>query len=334
MTGGGLIDVDSAAAIKVDNHLPADWEADTMRSEVARALTRGPRIFAPRWLYDDRGSALFDEITRLDAYYPTEAERSILYGHADEIVASTGADVVIELGSGTGDKTRALLDAFWADGRIRRFVPLDVSQATLVDAASALASRYPGLEVHALVGDFTRHLQFLPEGGRRLVVFLGGTIGNLYVEERRAFLGALADRLQPGDSLLLGIDLLKPVQRIVDAYDDPHGVTGAFVANVLHVLNREVGANFDVGAFDYVPLWDAREERMDLRLRPSEPQQVHVSALDLDVLLAAGEELHVEISAKFRAERIIGELSELGFDTHDLWTDDHGDFGLLLAARR
>jgi L-histidine N-alpha-methyltransferase len=327
-------DVDRSGTVKVDNHLPQGWAADTMREDVARALTSQPRILAPRWLYDDRGSALFDEITRLDAYYPTEAERSILNAHADEIVTVTGADIVIELGSGTGDKTRTLLDAFWAGGRIRRFVPLDVSEATLVDAAAALASRYPGLEVHALVGDFTRHLQFLPDDGRRLVVFLGGTIGNLYVEERRAFLGALADRLHPGDSLLLGVDLVKPVQRIVDAYDDPEGITGAFVANVLHVLNRTVGADFDVGAFDYVPLWDAREERMDLRLRPSEPQQVRIAELDLDVALAAGEELHVEISAKFRPERIIGELGELGFDTRERWTDDHGDFGLLLAVRR
>jgi L-histidine N-alpha-methyltransferase len=326
--------MDRSGTIKIDNHLPVGWVADTMRDEVSRALTRRPKILAPRWLYDDRGSALFDEITRLGEYYPTEAERSILHAHAADIVAVTGADTVIELGSGTSDKTRTLLDAYRADGRLRRFVPLDVSQATLVEAASALATRYPGLEVHALVGDFTRHLQHLPDGERRMVAFRGGTIANLYVEERRAFLGALGDRLGSGDSLLLGIDLLKPVQRIVEAYDDPHGTTAAFVGNVLHVLNREVGANFDVGAFDYVPLWDAREERIDLRLRPAEPQQVRVAELDLDVDIAAGEELHVEISAKFRPERIIDELSELGFETRELWTDDRQDFGLLLAFPR
>jgi L-histidine Nalpha-methyltransferase len=320
-------------AIRIENHLPEDWASSAMLDEVARALTRRPKILAPRWLYDDRGSQLFDEITRLPEYYPTEAERSILQARASEIVAITDADSVVELGSGTGDKTRTLLDAFWAVGRLRRFVPVDVSQRTLVESASVLAARYRGVEVHALVGDFTRHLQYLPTAGRRLIAFLGGTIGNLYVEERRAFLGALADRLERGESLLLGIDLIKPVQRIVDAYDDRAGVTGAFIRNVLNVLNREAGANFDVGAFDYVPLWDAREERMDLRLRPAEPQRIRLGDLGVEVEVCAGEELHVEISAKFRPDRIIEELRELGFGTRAHWTDDGGDFGLLLAVR-
>jgi L-histidine Nalpha-methyltransferase len=321
-------------SIRIDNHLPEQSASSTMLDEVARALTRRPKILSPRWLYDDRGSELFDEITRLPEYYPTEAERSILQARASDIVAMTGADSVVELGSGTSDKTRTLLDAFWAAGQLRRFVPVDVSEGTLVEAANALAARYRGVEVHALVGDFTRHLQFLPTAGRRLIAFLGGTIGNLYVEERRAFLGALADRLERDESLLLGIDLMKPVQRIVDAYDDPAGVTGDFIRNVLHVINRDAGANFDVAGFDYVPLWDAREERMDLRLRPAEPQRIRVGDLGLEVEVSAGEELHVEISAKFRPERIIDELHELGFDTQAHWTDDRDDFGLLLATRR
>jgi L-histidine Nalpha-methyltransferase len=320
--------------IKVDNHLPPNWSSAGIHDEVVRALTRRPAILAPKWLYDDRGSQLFDEITRLPQYYATEAERSILKTRANEVASATGADTVIELGSGTSDKTRTLLDAFWSTGQLRRFVPLDVSQQMLLDAAARLSQRYKGLEVHAVVGDFTRHLQYLPPSGRRLVAFLGGTIGNFYVEERRAFLGALADRLGPGESLLLGIDLLKPIQRIVDAYDDPSGVTATFIANVLHVLNREAAANFDVGAFDYVPLWDNREHRMDLRLRPAEPQVVHLSALGVDVEFAAGEELHVEISAKFEPAQMSEELSELGFETTARWTDEHGDFGLLLATRR
>jgi L-histidine N-alpha-methyltransferase len=321
-------------SITVDDHLEGSSATATLRAEAAQALRRSPKVLSPSWLYDDRGSELFDEITRLDVYYQTEAERSILQAHADDIVTATGADSIVELGSGTSDKTRTLLDAFAARGMLRRFVPVDVSRATLVHAANTLAGRYPGLDVHAVVGDFTRHLQHLPEEGRRVVVFLGGTIGNLFVEERRAFLGALADRLRPGESLLLGIDLLKPVQRIVDAYNDGQGVTAAFVANVLHVLNHELDADFDVGAFDYVPLWDAREERMDLRLRPAEPQHVALRAIDIEVDVAAGEELHVEISAKFRPERIVEELGELGFDTRELWTDDHDDFAVLLARRR
>ncbi len=320
-------------SITVEDHFAGESATTTLRAEAVRALTRWPKVLSPSWLYDDRGSELFDEITRLDVYYQTEAERSILLAHADDIVTATGADTIVELGSGTSDKTRTLLDAFADRGTLRRFVPVDVSRATLVHAANTLADRYPGLDVHAVVGDFTRHLHHLPQDRRRLVAFLGGTIGNLFVEERRAFLGALADRLRPGESLLLGIDLLKPVQRIIDAYDDRQGVTAAFVANVLHVLNRELDADFDVGAFDYVPMWDAREERMDLRLRPAEPQQVRLAAVDLDVDVAAGEELHIEISAKFRRERIVDELRELGFETQELWSDDRDDFAVLLARR-
>jgi L-histidine N-alpha-methyltransferase len=326
--------METPAGVTVENHLAADWSARELRHDIARALRAVPKIFPPRWLYDAEGSRLFDAITRLPAYYPTEAERSILRRRAHDIVAATGSDTVIELGSGTSDKTRTLLDAFWSVGRLRRFVPFDVSQPTLVQSATDLARRYPGLNIHAVVGDFTRHLAHLPSEGRRLVAFLGGTIGNLYVEERRAFLGALADRLQAGEWLLLGVDLVKPVQRILDAYDDAGGLTAAFVRNVLRVVNRELGADFNVDAFDYVPLWDQREERMDLRLRPAEPQRVRVEALDADVDISAGEELHVEISAKFRVDALTVELGDVGFATVDAWTDQRGDFGLLLVQRR
>ena len=325
--------MDDSGSIRVDDHIVAEPGA-TLRDAAVRALRGSPKVLSPSWLYDDRGSELFDEITRLDVYYPTEAERSILQAHAGDIAAATGVDTIVELGSGTSDKTRTLLDAFHERGTLRRFVPVDVSRATLVDAAHTLAERYPGLDVHAVVGDFTRHLHHLPNDGRRLVAFLGGTIGNLFVEERRAFLGALADVLRPGEWLLLGVDLVKPVQRIVDAYDDRQGVTAAFVGNALHVLNRELAADFDVGAFDYVPMWDAREERMDLRLRPAEPQHVRLGAAGVDIDIAAGEELHVEISAKFRADRLADELDELGFGMGHTWTDDRADFALLLAVRR
>jgi L-histidine Nalpha-methyltransferase len=324
--------MDDAGSITVEDHFVAGTATERMRAEAARALQRSPRVLSPSWLYDDRGSALFDEITRLGVYYPTEAERSILRAHADQIAATTGVDTVVELGSGTSDKTRTLLDAYSARGTLRRFVPVDVSRATLVEAATALASRYPGIDIHAVVGDFTRHLHHLPREGRRLVAFLGGTIGNLFVEERRAFLGALADVLRPDEWLLLGVDVVKPIQRIIDAYDDDRGITAAFVGNVLHVLNRELLADFDVGAFDYVPMWDAREERMDLRLRSSEPQHVRLAAIDIDIDVAAGEELRVEISAKFRLDGLTDELNELGFRTENVWTDD-GDFALLLARK-
>lgn len=302
-------------------------------AELERALRTRPRTIPPRWLYDDRGSELFDEITRLPEYYPTEAERDILTTHAAMIAEVSGATTVIELGSGTSDKTRTLLDAFVAHGEIERFVPLDVSEQTLLYAAEVLTKRYPGLAVEPVVGDFTRHLGRLPTGGTRLVAFLGGTIGNFYREERRAFLGALADVLAPGDSLLLGVDLLKPVDRILAAYDDPAGVTDAFIRNALTVINRELDGDVDVGNFTYVPLWDARERRVDMRLRAVEPERAHIGALDLTVELDAGEELRVEISTKFEREALLAELAEAGFTDAELLTDARADFGLVLARR-
>jgi len=302
-------------------------------AELRRALQSRPRTIPPRWLYDDRGSELFDEITRLPEYYPTEAEREILAAHSSMIAEVSAATTVIELGSGTSDKTRTLLDAFVAHGEIQRFVPLDVSEATLVYAAEVLNQRYPDLVVEPVVGDFTRHLGRLPVGGTRMVAFLGGTIGNFYLEERRAFLGALADVLEPGDWVLLGVDLVKPVDRVLAAYHDGDGVTDSFIRNSLHAINAELDADFDVGNFEYVPLWDAREHRVDMRLRVCEPEQAHIGALDLDVAFEPGEELRVEISTKFDVADLEGELDEAGFRSTEFFTDIGEAFGLVLARR-
>jgi L-histidine N-alpha-methyltransferase len=285
-------------------------------------------------LYDDIGSQLFDAITRLADYYPTERERSILQEHAADIVTACDATTLVELGSGTSEKTRLLLDAFTADGQLARFVPVDVSEATLRDAASQLSLLYPDLQVEALVGDFTLHLGHMPRGDRRMVAFLGGTIGNLYIEERAAFLGALADSLEPGDWVLLGTDLVKSADRLIRAYNDAQGVTAAFVLNCLGVLNRELGADFDVDAFSYVPFWDPQRERMDLRLRAEMPQRVTIPGADLSFDLASGEEIRVEISTKFRPEGIRDELAAAGFAVEQAWTDGEGDFALTLARRQ
>jgi len=324
----------SSPAPVVSVLLDPDWAAGTLVDDVRRGLGATPLRLPPKWLYDDEGSRLFDLITRLPEYYPTEAERAILDLHGADIAEACDATTVVELGSGTSDKTRVLLDAFDATGRLRRFVPVDVSEATLRAAADMLDERYPDVAIEAVVGDFTLHLGDLPGGDRRLVAFLGGTIGNLYVEERGAFLGALADSLDPGDWLLIGTDLVKSSDRLIAAYNDSQGVTSAFVTNSLTVLNRELGADFDLDAFSYVPFWDAHMERMDLRLRSEAPQRVSIPGADLEVDLASGEEIRVEISTKFRPEGIRAELGAAGFEVAHIWTDPADDFALTLASLR
>ena len=318
-------------APKVSVLLRTDGSANPLVTDVRRGLASMPRTLPPKWLYDDEGSRLFDEITRLPEYYPTESERRILRDAAADIVATSRATTVVELGSGTSDKTRVLLDAFTAAGRLERFVPVDVAEETLREAADMLAARYPATSVEAVVGDFTLHLGHLTRYQRKLVAFLGGTIGNFYVEERGAFLGALADSMDEGDELLLGTDLVKDADRLITAYDDPSGVTEAFVKNSLRVLNRELDADFDLDAYSYVPFWDRRMQRMDLRLRAEMPQHVSIPGADLELDLASGEEIRIEISTKFTQARLREELGAVGLTIRGWWTD--GDYALTLASK-
>jgi L-histidine N-alpha-methyltransferase len=319
------------SAPKVSVLLDADHVAGSLASDVRRGLGSAPRTLPPKWLYDDEGARLFDEITRLPEYYPTESERRILVDAAADLVRRSGATTVVELGSGTSDKTRVLLDAFAGAGRLERFVPVDVAEETLREAAEMLASRYPTTAIEAVVGDFTLHLGHLSRYRRKLVAFLGGTIGNFYVEERGAFLGALADSMDEGDELLLGTDLVKDADRLITAYDDPGGVTEAFVKNSLRVLNRELDADFDLGAYSYVPFWDRRMQRMDLRLRAEMPQHVRIPGAHLELDLASGEEIRVEISTKFTEQGLRAELGAVGLAITGWWTD--GDYALTLARK-
>jgi L-histidine N-alpha-methyltransferase len=323
----------SPVDVQVDVHLSDATIADTLAADVRAGLTRSPKELPPKWFYDDRGSQLFDEITRLPEYYPTRAERSILVARAAEIADVTGADTLVELGSGTSEKTRLLLGALVDAGTLRRFVPFDVSEATLRTAAHAVGEEY-GVTVHAVVGDFERHLGALPDGGVRLIAFLGGTIGNLAPGPRAVFLDDLAARLRPGDTLLLGTDLVKAVDRLEAAYDDAAGVTAEFNRNVLRVINRALGADFAPERFDHVARWDPAEAWIEMRLRARGAQQVRVADLDLTVEFADGEELRTEISAKFTPERVERELAAAGFALQRWWTDPAGDFGVSLATRR
>jgi L-histidine N-alpha-methyltransferase len=318
--------------VELTYHLGPDDTAEALRADALAGLTATPRELPPRWFYDERGSELFDRITRLPEYYPTRTERAILTAHAAEIAAASGAEVLVELGSGTSEKTRLLLTALREAGTLRRFVPFDVDPSVLRTAGDALVQEYPGLEVDGVVGDFTRHLGELPREGRRLVAFLGSTIGNLTPGERAQFLGELAATLQPGDSFLLGTDLVKDPGRLVRAYDDAEGVTAEFDRNVLLVLNRELKADFDPAAFDHVARWDPEREWIEMRLRSTVDQVVSVAALDLEVPFAAGEEMRTEISAKFRREGVERELAAAGLRLTRWWTDPAGDFGLSLAV--
>ncbi|WP_448626042.1 L-histidine N(alpha)-methyltransferase [Geodermatophilus sp. URMC 64] len=313
-------------------HLDPDDAAAELRADALAGLTATPKSLPPRWFYDERGSELFDRITRLPEYYPTRAERAILDTRAGEIAAASGADVLVELGSGTSEKTRLLLTALREAGTLRRFVPFDVDPSVLQLAGAALVEEYPGLEVEGVVGDFTRHLGELPRAGRRMVAFLGSTIGNLEPAERAAFLADLAGTLRPGDSFLLGTDLVKDVDRLVRAYDDADGVTAEFNRNVLAVLNRELKADFDLDAFAHVARWDAECEWIEICLRSSVDQVVRVAELDLEVPFAAGEEMRTEISAKFRRDGVARELAAAGLRMTAWWTDPDGDFGLSLSV--
>jgi L-histidine Nalpha-methyltransferase len=319
-------------SVSLTSHLGPDDAVTALREDALAGLTATPRWLPPRWFYDERGSELFDRITRLPEYYPTRAERAILAAHAGDVAAASGAEVLVELGSGTSEKTRLLLTALRRAGTLRRFVPFDVDPSVLTAAASALTAEYPGLEVEAVVGDFTRHLGELPRQGRRLVAFLGSTVGNLEPGPRAAFLAELAATLQPGDSFLLGTDLVKNPARLVRAYDDAEGVTAAFNRNVLAVLDRELDADFDPAAFEHVAVWDPEHEWIEMRLRSRRDQVVHVRALGLEVPFAEGEELRTEISAKFRREGVAAELAAAGLVMTRWWTDPDGDFGLSLAA--
>ncbi|KJS54717.1 histidyl-tRNA synthetase [Streptomyces rubellomurinus subsp. indigoferus] len=312
--------------------LPADHFSTALRHDVQLGLTSRPKWLPPKWFYDARGSELFEEITRLPEYYPTRAERAILTARAGEIAAATGARTLVELGSGSSEKTRLLLDALRAGGSLETYVPVDVSESALTAAGTAIAAEYPGLAVHGVLADFTAGLGLPPGGGPRLVAFLGGTLGNLLPDERAAFLRGLRAALDPGDFLLLGTDLVKDPAVLVAAYDDGAGVTAEFNRNVLNVLNRELGADFDPDAFEHVALWDREQEWIEMRLRARRAQTVKIPALDLPVHFDAGEELRTEVSAKFRRERVAGELAAAGMRLERWWTDEEGRFGLSLSA--
>ena len=319
--------------IAIDVHLDADAAA-TMARDVRAGLCDYPKELAPKYFYDERGSRLFEQITELPEYYPTRAERQILELRSPEILEAAGRpSTLTELGSGSAAKTRHLLSAMRDCGALDTYVPVDISVEITERTAAELVDEYPGLNVHGMVCDYEQHLERVPHGtGTRMIAFLGGTIGNLYPRERHAFLERIRALLGPGDHLLLGTDLIKDKARLEAAYDDTAGVTAEFNKNVLAVLNDQLGADFDLAAFEHVARYDTEAERMDIRLRSLAEQEVRLEGLDLEIRFAAGEEMRTEISTKFTRERIAAAYDGAGLELRGWFTDAAGDYALSLAA--
>lgn len=312
----------------------------TLARDVAAGLTSRPRTLPPKWLYDAAGSDLFEQITRLEEYYPTEAEREILVARSSAIARRSGATTLVELGSGVSDKTTALLDAMAASASgLRRYVGFDVSLDALAAAEDALSARYQGAVIETVLGDFDADLDLLAEHLRRrdrgastLVAFLGGTIGNYEPAARETFLRSVRTLLGDGDHFLLGTDLVKDAERLVAAYDDRAGVTAAFNRNLLTVLNRELDADFDLDRWHHRAVWDADREWIEMHLVSDGDQVVHLRDVDLRLAFDDGEHIRSEVSAKFRPDGIDGELRAAGMRTVERWTDGRGDYAVTLAV--
>ncbi|HYU60654.1 MAG TPA: L-histidine N(alpha)-methyltransferase [Solirubrobacterales bacterium] len=320
--------------VSVEVRLPPGGPLSGMAADVRAGLTRPFKELSPRYFYDERGSQLFERITQLPEYYPTRCERAILETRSDEIVAAAEPCTLIELGSGSAAKTRVLLDAMCAAGCLEAFCPVDISEEITCEASARIADEYDGIDVHGLVCDFELDLERMPVGGPRMIALLGGTIGNFQPQQRAGFLRRICNLLAPEDCFLLGTDLVKDRETLEAAYDDSQGVTAAFNKNVLAVINRELGADFDLDAFEHRACWDPDNLWVDIRLRSLVKQVVEVASLDLTVGFERDEDMRTEISTKFARQGLEGIYAEAGLEMCDWWTDPDGLFGLSLARVR
>lgn len=316
----------------IDVHLNPAAREEGLEA-LAKALRETPRRLPSRFFYDDRGSDLFEQITELPEYYQTRTEAALLRESADDIVRTSGAQELVELGSGAATKTRILLDAMQRADQLLLYVPMDVSEGAVRRSARELAERYPNLQVHGVVGDFLLHLEEIPDGGRRLVIFLGGTIGNFNRPAARDFLATVHDQMSPGDWLLLGTDRIKDVDRVEAAYNDSRGVTAEFNLNILRVVNRLADADFDPALFRHRAFYNPERHWIEMRLVSQAAQTVRLPRIGLELEIAEGEELLTEISTKYHREHAESLLAEAGFEVERWYTDAEDLFGLTLARR-
>lgn len=315
-------------------------EFKEMVRDVRAGLSSRPKDLSawPKYFYDTEGSRIFEEITETPEYYQTSAEFSILRERAGEITSRTRCHTLVELGSGSSSKTRALLDALVDSRNPARYVPFDVSESALKESGEQLVKEYPNLEIHGYVGDFDKSLTGLLKNeagsGGRLVLFLGGTIGNFAPEKRRDFLQTLRDGLDDGDYLMVGMDLVKDRETLEAAYDDATGVTARFNKNLLAVLNSQLDANFDPDLFEHRATYDETHQRIEMWLDSLYEQQINIPALGEDVDFEKGEGMRTEISAKFTPESATRVFREVDMELLDLYTDAQNLFSLALAAPR
>lgn len=303
-------------------------------SEVVQGLTRSQKSLPPRYLYDDRGSQIFEQICTLPEYYPTRTETAILQQYAEEIARMTGSCELIELGSGSSTKTRILLDAYTGLGYSLRYIPIDVSAGILIDSARALVADYPTLEVLGMAGTYEQGLRQLPKGSRpaRTIAFLGSTLGNFSPEKSNAFFAEIVSTLSAGDYFLLGIDSMhKPREILEAAYADAAGVTAEFNFNLLDHLNRRFAGNIERSRFEHWSFYNPEQGQIETYMRSKQGQTIRFEALDLTVDLEAGEAILTEVSRKFDFEQMQTYLAGLGLKPLQLWTDEKQWYGLILC---
>ena len=323
---------EDAADVRIDVYLH-DGALATLAEDVREGLSATPKALPPKYFYDSRGSELFERITELPEYYPTRAEQSILDEVGGEIVELVQPEELVELGPGSARKTNALLDPMCADGSARRYVPVDVSESAVAESVTRLVDEYDALAIHGIVGDFERDLDRIPRNGdRRLIAFLGGTIGNLDARERQVMLRKVREQLGPDDRLLVGTDLVKDRERLEAAYNDSAGVTAEFNRNVLNVINSNLDGDLDPERFEHRAVYDESRQWIEMRLCARRQHDAHIAALDLDVAFQAGEHIRTEISCKFTQERLELEYANARLELLDLYTDPEGLFALSLAG--